>query len=152
MTQNDWPLTELTSCSLVIYKHWNQNCCLFKHRSLASRLGFRPRQNRRNDLRLMRWIPYKVQTPGKVRDGGVSLLNSLDMFSSTWVAFRSLFDSLPVLEVADVWLKANFSRALESKWKTLPFYGWLLLFIFKAVFCGDRLSSCSSGKQNENLS
>lgn len=56
------------------------------------------------------------------------------MFSATWVALRSLFDSLPVLEVADVWLKANFSQALESKWKRHAFYGWLPGLISKAVF------------------
>lgn len=84
-------------------------------------------------------VPDKVQSPGEVRWRRPSGWN-LKMFffffflPAPWVAFRSLFDSLPVLEVADVWLKANFSQALESKWKRLVFYGWLPGSISKAVF------------------
>lgn len=97
-------------------------------------------------LCLMGWILDKVQTPGDVHWRWLIRTEPSDMFSATWGVFRSLFDSLPVLEVADVWLKANFSQALESKERGVCLWSVAGLH-FKSSFSRDQLFFMKAEKQ-----
>lgn len=130
------PLWRVTFCLLCTFKmSWRGSAVVVFSRQATDWLFLRYVVSRRKHLDT---LADKSEHP--------------NMIFATWIALRSLFDSLLVLEVADVWLKANFSWALESKWKRHVFYGWLAGLISKAVFSVHVQSFCFVNRKEKRLS